>query len=131
MNYAERLMIFALAFNIIVLTPVVSALLFDVSQIENGLGPATEGRLILTSVYIAIALVSAGLIAMQVKKVAWAVPMTVALFSVQITYKLITVPMVGLSNPVVITNLIVVAVQAFSLFGLWRLHRKPKITIFS
>ncbi len=50
--------------------------------------------------------------------------MSVALFSVQITYKLITVPMVGISNPVVITNLVVVLVQLIALFALWNSMQK-------
>ena len=41
--------------------------------------------------------------------------MTVALFSVQIVYKLGSVGLVGLQSPVAITNLIVVTVQAVAL----------------
>jgi hypothetical protein len=107
-----------------VLTPVVTVLLLGLSPADQAFGPVTEGRQILTSIYIAIAVVSAGLIAMHLMSLPWAMPMSVALFAVQITYKLITVPMVGLSNPVVITNLVVVVVQAVALFVLWQAHQR-------
>ncbi|MCE2891433.1 MAG: hypothetical protein ACK5XZ_00545 [Hyphomonadaceae bacterium] len=82
-----------------------------------------ESRLILISIYIAIAVVSAVLIAVHLMQMDWAIPMTVALFGVQITYNLITVPMVGLSNPVAITNLVVVALQLLTLSILWQAHQ--------
>ena len=112
-------MILALALNIFILLPVLGMLMFNPSQADATFGPPTDGRLILTSVYMAIALISAILMVMHFKHMAWAVPMTVALFCVQITYKLITVPMVGLSSPVVITNLVVVVVQMIVLGLLW------------
>jgi hypothetical protein len=124
MKFATQAVIFSLAVNIFILFPVVSILLLNLSQAETGFGPVTDGRLILTSIYMAIAIVSGGLIAMHLKRLSWAMPMSVALFSVQITYKLITIPMVGLSNPVVITNLLVVAIQVLALSTLWRMHRK-------
>jgi hypothetical protein len=124
MTTAARLTIFALAFNIIVLVPVVSALVSGLPQTERSFGPGTDGRSILISIYMAIAIVSAALIAMHLKRLAWAMPMSVALFAVQITYKLITVPMVGPSNPVVISNLVVVAVQVLALSSLWRAHER-------
>jgi hypothetical protein len=124
MPNATRFTIFALAFNIIVLVPVVSALMLGLPQTEQSYGPITEGRSILISIYMAIAIVSAALIAMHLKRRTWAMPMSVALFAVQITYKLITVPMVGLSNPVVISNLVVVAVQVLALSTLWQAHQR-------
>jgi hypothetical protein len=71
-----------------------------------------ESRLILISIYIAIAVVSAVLIAVHLMQMDWA-----------ITYNLITVPMVGLSNPVAITNLVVVALQLLTLSILWQAHQ--------
>lgn len=124
MTTATTFTLFALAFNIIVLTPVVTVLLLGFLPADQVFGPVTEGRQILTSIYIAIAVVSAALIAMHLLSLPWAMPMSVALFAVQITYKLITVPMVGLSNPVVITNLVVVVVQAVALFVLWQAHQR-------
>jgi hypothetical protein len=124
MNYPLRFTIFALVFNVIVLVPVISVLMLGLSPAEDGFGPVTEGRLILTSIYISIAIISLVLIVMHLSQQAWAMPMSVALFAVQITYKIITVPMVGLSNPVVITNLVVVAVQVLALSSLWQAHKR-------
>jgi hypothetical protein len=126
MTNATRFTIFALAFNIVVLVPVISAIMVGLPQTEQSFGPITEGRLILTSIYMAIAVVSAALIAMHLKRLAWAMPMSIALFAVQITYKLITVPMVGLANPVVISNLVVVVVQVLALSMLWQ--ARPRST---
>jgi hypothetical protein len=129
MNTATRFILFALAFNIIVLVPVVSVLMLDLTAAGRGFGLLTDGRLILTSIYMAIAIISAALIVMHVKRLTWAMPMSVALFAVQITYKLITVPMVGLSNPVVISNIVVVAVQVVALTNLWRALRGSKAAL--
>ena len=124
MNHAVRFTIFALAFNVIVLVPVISVLMLGLSPADQVFGPITEGRQILTSIYIAIAIVSVALIVMHLKQMAWAMPMSVALFAVQITYKITTVPMVGILNPVVITNLVVVAVQLLVLSILWQTHNQ-------
>lgn len=124
MNHAVRFTIFALAFNVIVLVPVISVLMLGLSPADQVFGPITEGRQILTSIYIAIAIVSVALIAMHLKQMAWAMPMSVALFALQITYKITTVPMVSILNPVVITNLVVVAVQLLVLFILWQTHNR-------
>jgi len=103
------MLIAALALNIVILFPVVVGLLG--SGMDPAFGPDTDARRILTCVYAAIALVSLGLIALHVAGHSWAIPMTFALFAVQITYKLATVVAVGLASPVVMTNLLVVAVQ--------------------
>lgn len=126
MTTATRFTIFALAFNIIVLVPVVTVLMSGLTPAEQGFGPVTEGRLILTSIYMAIVVVSAALIVLHLMRLIWAMPMSLALFAVQITYKLITVPMVGLANPVVITNLVVVAVQLMALSVLWQAHQRSE-----
>jgi hypothetical protein len=128
MTAARRFVIYALAFNIVVLTPVVSVLLLGYAPAEYAFGAVTDARLILTSIYISIALVSAAIIVLHLKSIASAMPMSVALFAVQITYKLITVPMVGLSNPVVITNLVVVAVQVLALSILWQERQRSKVS---
>lgn len=125
---AKRFVTFALAINIVVLTPVISVLLLGLSPAEKGFGAVTDARLILTAIYISIALASAAIIVLHLKGLAWAMPMSVALFAVQITYKLFTVPMVGLSSPVVITNLGVVAVQALALSILWQEQRQAKVS---
>ena len=109
----------ALVLNVAILIPVVSGLLFGVPYQTEALGPLTDGCLILTSIYASITIVSTVLVVMHIKRMAWAIPMTVALFSVQITYKLITVLLVGLDNPVVIANVFVVVVQVLALMMLW------------
>ena len=111
------MLIAAPGLNLVILVPLVAALLSGHSGLVPAFGPVTEARLILTSVYLAIGVVSAGLIALHLSGVRWAVPMTMGLFAVQITYKLATVPLVGLDSPVVKTNLLVVAVQVIAIAG--------------
>ncbi|MEO1779288.1 MAG: hypothetical protein AAFU63_10900 [Pseudomonadota bacterium] len=108
----------ALIFNLVVLVPVLVSLASGAAGLDAAFGPDTDARRILASVYAAIGIVSAGLIALHVAQHPWAVPMTVALFAVQITYKLMTLVTVGIGSPVVITNLVVVAVQAAALAAL-------------
>ena len=110
-----EMMLAALILNLIILAPLVFALLSGAAGMDAAFGARTDARLILTCVYAAIGVVSTGLIALHLAQHAWAIPMTVALFSVQIVYKLGTVVLVGLQSPVVITNLIVVTVQAVAL----------------
>lgn len=105
------MLIALLALNIFVLGPVISLLVAGSTGMEAAFGPDTTARRILICVYGSIALTSVGLILMHVAGHAWAVPMTLALFAVQITYKLGTVFLVGIINPVVVTNLFVVALQ--------------------
>ena len=109
------MLIAALIFNLVVLLPVLVALATAHPGMEAAFGPDTDARRILTCLYAAIAMMSAVLIALHVAQHVWAVPMTVALFAVQITYKLATVAVVGLSSPVVLTNLAVVAVHLTAL----------------
>ena len=113
------LLLFPLAFNIVILIPVIGILFFSPERASYVFGDLTDGRLILTSVYAAIALVSTGLIALVLLGAPWALPMCLALFSVQITYKLLTVPLIGLESPVVMTNLLVVIVQLAALLWIW------------
>lgn len=103
------MLIAALGLNIVILIPVISGLLSG--AMDSTFGPDTDARRILTCVYIAIALASAVLIALNLMDHPWAVPMSFALFGVQIVYKLATTVAVGLASPVVLTNLCVVAVQ--------------------
>lgn len=109
------MLIAALALNVVILAPLVWSLLSGTGGMDAAFGPVTDARVILTCVYGAIGVVSAGLIALHILGHAWAVPMTFALFAVQITYKLGTLVVVGLSSPVVATNMVVVAVQAFAM----------------
>lgn len=115
------MLIFALAVNIAILLPLV-AIMSRGSMVEV-FGPVSDARLILTCIYGAIVTLSAGLIALHAAAHPWALPMTLALalFAVQIIYKLATVPVAGIASPVVITNLAVVALQLTIIAALyWR-----------
>jgi len=115
MNLSSKLMIGALGLNVIILAPVVAGILSGWPFNPMALGAKTPGLMVLASIYASIALVSAFLIYLHLRQMAWAVPMTLAMFAVQITYKAITVPLVGLANPVVLANVLVIFVQAFVL----------------
>ncbi|MEL7099809.1 MAG: hypothetical protein AAGM84_13340 [Pseudomonadota bacterium] len=110
----------ALGLNLLILLPLCFALLTRGAGMDQSFGPVTDARLILTCVYMAIAVASAGLLAAHWMGVSWAVPATLSLFAVQIIYKLLTAVLVGLSSPVVVTNLVVVAVQLAAIAALWR-----------
>ncbi|MEL6885885.1 MAG: hypothetical protein AAFP87_15340 [Pseudomonadota bacterium] len=112
------MLIAALMLNLLILVPLVVSLVGQSTGMEAAFGQTTDARRILTCVYGAIAALSAALIWLHLASHSWAVPMTVTLFAVQITYKLATVPMVGLGSPVVMTNLLVVAVQVVVLVAL-------------
>ena len=109
------MLIAALLLNLVILVPLVTALVAGANGMDAAFGTDTDARRILTSIYAAIALVSAGLIAMHLAQHTWAAPMTVGLFAVQITYKLFTIGFVGLGSAVVTTNLVVVAAQVVAL----------------
>lgn len=114
------MLITALVLNVLILAPLVSALLLGRPSMVETFGPVTDARLILTSVYLSICVVSVALIAAHLARADWVVPATMALFAVQITYKLTTVVLVGMSSPVVITNLVVVAVQCVAIATMLR-----------
>ncbi|UDF02444.1 hypothetical protein [Asticcacaulis sp. AND118] len=69
-------------------------------------GEDTSGRKILFSIYAAILTASVGLLALHVlnrEVTAWAQ----AVLGLQIVYKFLTVPLVGLRNPVVLSNVMI------------------------
>jgi hypothetical protein len=103
----------SLAVNLIVLIPVLLSLWHGAG--DAAFGVDTPARRVLISVYAAIALVSAAALAMPADLRLALVP---GLLVVQIVYKLITVPMLGPANPIVLTNLAVVAVHAVTLWTL-------------
>lgn len=115
------MLVAALILNVAVLVPIVGLLIAESPAMDKVYGPATQGRAILACIYGAICAISAALIAAHLLGLQWAVPMTVGLFAVQITYKLATAPAVGLGNPVVLSNLAIVAFQVAALATLvWR-----------
>ncbi|GGX43568.1 hypothetical protein GCM10007385_09360 [Tateyamaria omphalii] len=99
----------ALGLNLLILIPVIAG--FIIGTMDGTFGPDTDARRILICIYIAIAVATAVLITLNLTHHHWAVPMSLALFGVQITYKLATVVALGMASPVVLTNLVVVAVQ--------------------
>lgn len=117
---ARIMVLLSLLFNIAVLVPVCGGLLFDTfgsgaEWVRECYGADTAGRRILLSVYLSIGLVSAALLCVLQ-------PLAVAaLLAVQIVYKVITPVAVGtLSNPVVISNLVIAAFHAATITILWR-----------
>ena len=96
--------------NVAVLIPVCVGLLLDAAWVADVYGGASAARGILLSVYGAILVVSAGLLFTRD-------PMLVApLLLVQVLYKLTTPFTVGsFANPVVISNLVIVALHLTTL----------------
>lgn len=114
------MLIAALILNVAILAPVIWSLGIGSPGMDAAFGADTHARRILTCVYGAIALASAALIALLSVAHPWAIPMTLALFGVQISYKLATVWLVGLGNPVVVTNVVVIVVQTLAILNALR-----------
>ncbi len=112
---AMRLMIvLSLLINVAVLLPVCAGLLSNASWTTSAYGEATPARAILLSVYMAIGLCSV-LLLIRCEPQAVA-----ALLLVQVLYKATTPLTVGtVTNPVVVSNLIVAVVHAATLACLW------------
>ena len=102
---------YALAFNIVVLAPVLLALAFGRGAMDGAFGPDSPARRILACIYLGIALASGVLIAFRLQGSEWTTIATLTLFAVQIAYKSATVFAVGPRNPVVATNILVIVVQ--------------------
>lgn len=77
-------------------------------------GPDTAARRILAAIYAAILIASVALLALHLfhRDIT---PWIQALLSIQVAYKLLTVPLVGLRNPVVVSNLAIAVVHSFTL----------------
>lgn len=104
-----------LVLNIVILVPVMTGLLRDSDRMASAYGADTEARRILICIYAAITVTSAGVLILTFIGHPWAEPMTVSIFTLQIVYKLLSVWLVGLSNPVVRANLFVAVVQILAL----------------
>jgi hypothetical protein len=111
-----RAMIFAsLGLNIFVLVPVCLGLLSKANWTLAAYGPDTPARGILLSVYLAILICSAGLLAKPIPA------MVAALLMVQIIYKFTTPFTVGsFGNPVVISNIAIAAFHSITLWTIWK-----------
>lgn len=105
----------SLILNLIVLIPVTWGLIGDSPGMADAFGPDQPARRILLAVYLAIAGISAVLLFWRA-----GVAFVPGLLAVQIIYKLITVPLLGIGHPVVIVNLGVVAVHLVTLITIVR-----------
>ena len=105
----------SLALNVLVLVPVCGSLLSNAGWTMTAYGPPSPARGILLSIYLAILVVSAGLLFKPVPA------MVAALLVVQIVYKLTTPITVGtLANPVVLSNLAIAAFHAATLATIYQ-----------
>jgi hypothetical protein len=104
----------SLALNIMVLVPVLGVLAANGRAAEYAWGSDTASRRILAAIYAAILFASVFLLVGHLLKydvIAWAQ----ALLCIQIVYKILTAPFVGLRNPVVVSNLGIAIVHAITL----------------
>jgi hypothetical protein len=104
----------SLLLNIFVLVPVLVALGANGKAAEHAWGADTAARRILAAIYAAILIASVTLLALHLfhRDIA---PWAQALLGIQVAYKLLTVPLVGLRNPVVVSNVAIAAVHTFTL----------------
>ncbi len=109
----DWLITLSLGLNIAVLIPVCASLIAKARWTNVAYGPPSPARGIVLSMYLAILLVSAGLL---LKPVA---DMVAALLIVQIVYKVTTpVTVRSLTNPVVLSNLAIAAVHAVTVHSI-------------
>jgi hypothetical protein len=108
----------SLGLNIVVLVPVCSVLILNVTPFVDAWGLATPARGILLSMYLSIMILSVGLWKQRN-------PILVApLLAMQICYKVTTPITVGtITNPVVISNLAIASVHAITLWLVVAHHR--------
>jgi hypothetical protein len=104
---------FSLALNLVVLFPVCTGLLMRSPRMTSVFGEWTPARGILLSIYMAIAVASAALLARPDLR------MASVLLGLQVIYKVTTPFTVGtLKNPVVISNLVIALTHLVTLsFG--------------
>ena len=114
----------SLFINIIVLISVCIALVvFDESQIViDAWGKSSPSRGILLSIYISILVISCWLLFIYTQN-----PMSIftkymvyVLLLIQVVYKLITPLTVGITNPCVISNLLISILHIITLFFMWK-----------
>ena len=101
--------------NVAILGVILTLFALDSGALSGPYGPDTPARRILICVYGTIALASVVLIALHLRATPSARPWTQMLLVLQITYKLGTVALIGLGNPVVVSNLIIALAYAAAL----------------
>jgi hypothetical protein len=117
-NTVLRMVRLSLGLNIAVLIPVCTVLILNLTPFVDEWGPATPARGILLSIYVSILVLSIG---------SWMQknPMLVApLLAMQVCYKVMTPITVGtITNPVVISNLVIAIVHGITLWYIVKHHR--------
>ena len=109
----DWLITLSLGLNIAVLIPVCASLIANLRWTDAAYGPPSPARGIVLSMYLAILLISAGLLLRPVAD------MVAALLIVQIVYKVTTpVTVRSLTNPVVLSNLAIAAVHAVTVHSI-------------
>lgn len=115
------MLILSYALNLLILLPLLAGFAMQPAQMDTVFGPDTDARRILICLYATIALASgAGLFLMIAGRANLALTLGVSLFAVQITYKLLTIPLVGWDSPIVKTNTRVVIIHTMTLLSIWR-----------
>ena len=117
-NTVLRMVRLSLGLNIAVLIPVCTVLILNLTPFVDVWGAATPARGILLSMYVSILVLSIGLW-MQKN------PMLVApMLAMQVCYKVMTPITVGtITNPVVISNLVIAIVHGITLWYIVKHHR--------
>lgn len=114
----QIMIVLSLLLNIAVLVPVCFGIITDAAWAREVYGESTAARGILLSIYLAIGLVSLGLLFRQEPN------MVAALILVQIIYKLTTPFTVGtVANPVVVSNLFIAVFHSVTLYFIFRSSR--------
>ena len=104
----------SLAVNIAVLVPVLYDFMGGTQ--DAAFGPDASARRILICVYAAILVLSAVLLAWPAART----PLLPGLLTVQVAYKILTVPLLGIGHPVAAANLAIAAVHAVTLTAILR-----------
>ena len=103
----------SLVVNILVLIPVSSGLVLDSNWAIESYGIDSPARGILFAIYLAILIMSCVLL------YKFDVKLVMALFTIQVIYKVLSPIMVGtLYNPVLISNLVIALLHSYSIFVL-------------
>lgn len=103
----------SLIVNIVVLIPIVFGMFVGSPIIDRVWGEFTESRGILSAIYFALLVLSLGLLARPIPV------FVVPLLATQVIYKLTTLFTVGLSNPIVLSNL---AIAILHIITLWVIY---------
>lgn len=114
----------SLAINILVLTPILILMAMSSPVIDNAWGVSTESQGILMSIYFSIFVTSVLLLFFPIPE------MVFALLSVQVIYKITTPITVGsISNPVVISNLVISAFFIVTLISLFPIIKERQLKL--